>query len=159
LTSVLSSNHEYIEKTFIMPSELSRNLLKIKHGDGYCYFDEIGSPIVRYGEIGSSFENQQEVLLVQSKPFEKSIGESKYIPFWLCRVYRDSTPKAKEMFGSSLRLNFDKTFVIINKDGRLKEVELIEPINIDDSNKTTTKNKMILDLLYGDYSQIKEDDQ
>ena len=152
LTNILSSDHENIEKTFVMPSELSRELFEIKYGDGYSYYDHNDFLVAQYDEFGKSFENQQESLLVRSDIFRKSISKRKYIPFWLCRVHRDSTPKAKELFGSSLLDYYDKTIIVIDDTDGVKEIELVEPINLKDKTNISNDNKMFLDFVYGKYN-------
>lgn len=153
LTSVLSSHHEKTEKEFVMPSKIAREILHIKCGDGYYYYDEKDVQIARYCEIGHSMENQQEYLLVDSSEFDSSIDSIEYYPFWLCRTYRDSTPKAKEVFGSELVDHFDKSCIIINENGAIKEIELHEPKNLKSESKPSGDYNAVLKLLFERYNK------
>lgn len=152
LTSVLSSHHENTEKSFVMPCKFARELLQIKSGDGYNYNDENGNAIAIYNEVGGILEDQQETLLVCSRQFEEAIIGSDYLPFWLCRSYRDSTPKAREAFGSDLVDVFDKTTILISENGTIKEIELIDPSSIKNDCKPLVDDDVVLKLIYGRYN-------
>lgn len=129
ITGCTTSHAQDTERTFYMPSKLTRQLVGIDYGDGYQYLDESGAQIGRCTSAGENWKNQQSCLLLHSKPLEEAANDNRYVLFWLVRVQRGPTHRAYELLRDNIMYNTDRSFVVW-RDGEVykwKELKSIEP--------------------------------
>lgn len=141
IADCITTDSEQNEKIFYMPSQFSRELMGIKYGDGYEYYDEEGDTRCRYLEAGENWKTQQETVLIKSDIFESSIASTKYMPFWVFREFREATINAIKIYGSEIDIQFERTFLVWFEGQKCKYKELI---NLEPPESDTTSMEVIL---------------
>lgn len=129
ITECITSHAQDTERTFYIPSKMTRQLVGIDYGDGYQYLDESGAIIGRCTSAGENWKNQQSCLLLNSKTLEDAANDNRYVLFWLVRVQRGPTHRAYELFRDNIMYNTDRSFVVW-RDGEVfkrEELKRIEP--------------------------------
>lgn len=123
LVECLSADELKSEKRFTLPSKITRELSGIAYGDGYSYFDKEGNVIARYSSAGQSWKTYQDTLMINSVALKRGLDEQGYKLFWLYRVYREPSAKARERYKKILR-DTDKTYIVWIEGEEYKYKEL-----------------------------------
>lgn len=141
------------EKYFILPSNMLRNLTNIVYGDGFSYSDNNGSVVATFSDDGESWGTYQKNLMIKSNILNSELAKNKFKMFWLFRVYREPSPKARERYDKLMK-NSDRTYIIW-KSGNHFDFKQLFPMNRNDENTNVNyDNKSIL-IKYG----VLEDDE
>ena len=129
VTESTTSHAEDTERTFYLPSKLTRELVGVDYGDGYQYLNEGGDVIARCISAGENWKNQQKCLLLNSEILDKAISDNKYAIFWLLRVQRGPTHRAYELFRDKIMFNIDRSFLVWynGEEYKWEELKNIEP--------------------------------
>ncbi len=112
------------EKTFTLPSKLARKLTGIVYGDGFSYLDNNGNVIASYGSDGENWGTYQNTLMVKSDALNSGLEKANLRLFWLFRIYREPSPKAKERYEDIL-YSTDKTYFVWRNDKNFDYKELL----------------------------------
>lgn len=149
----LSADDAETEKYFMLPSKLARSLTGIVYGDGYSYSDKDGNTVARYSSDGEHWGNYQQTLFINNESLLKGLEASGYALFWLFRVYREPSMKARELY-TEIMQDKDTTFLVW-KEGeeyKYKELKVIQPIR-----ETQTKEiDDMLDSFFEEYALLDE---
>ena len=87
------------DHSFMIPTIFLRELCKIDYTDGFDYFDKSGKVLAKYYDNNELWRNSQKYLLVNENSFINGLDETRFKHFWLFRVYRTMSAKARERFG------------------------------------------------------------
>lgn len=94
-TTQYESKSDY---SFMIPTILLRDICKINYGDGFNYIDKDGVAIAKYYNNNECWGNSQKYLMVNKNSFKNGLEETGVKHFWLFRVYRTMSTKARERF-------------------------------------------------------------
>lgn len=134
LGECLSADELESEKSFTLPSKFTRELSGIIYGDGYSYVDEKGRIIARYSVAGENFGAYQDKLMIDNHILKKGLEEQNYKLFWLYRVYREPSLKARERYTDMMQ-DMDKIYVVWMEGKEYKYKELAWKVNdVEDQN-------------------------
>lgn len=125
----LSADELETEKSFTFPSRFTRELTGIVYGDGYTYSDCNGRVIANYSSDSENWGTQQNTLTIDADAIQKGLATNKYKMFWLYRLYREPSPKARERF-PDIQHSTDRTYLVW-KEGEVfksKELFLVQPV-------------------------------
>ena len=84
--------------SFMTPTIFLRELCKIDYTDGFNYFDKSGNVLATYYDNNELLHNSQKYLVVNENSFINGLDERGFKHFWLFRVYRTMSAKARERF-------------------------------------------------------------
>ena len=84
--------------SFMIPTIFLRELCKIDYNDGFNYFDKSGNILAKYYDNNEIWSNSQKYLVVNKDSFINGLDESTFKHFWLFRVHRTMSAKARERF-------------------------------------------------------------
>lgn len=150
VTECTTEHAEENESTFDLPSKMARELTGITYGDGYQYLNKDGKTIGKYISVCENWKNQQKYLLMDKGTLRDALDQNQYKMFWLFRVYRTPSNKAREAFGRNIMHSTDRSFVVWNNEDEYKYVELK---NID---SPRTDNKEYKSKIKEFFASIKE---
>lgn len=148
LGECLSASEFETEKYFTLPSKLARELIGIVYGDGFTYSDNSGNIIASYSSDGENFGTYQKILLVNTDALCRGLEQKNLKLFWLFRVYREPSAKARERYENIIH-SIDKTYFVW-KDGENYNYIKLLPIEFDRDNqnmKISSDAKLILEKL------------
>ena len=125
---ILSADELETERSFSLPSAFTRKICGIIYGNGFEYTDNEGKVVAKYTQNGENWGTQQNTLKIDTDILQKSLLANHYRMFWLCRVYREPSNKARERF-PSIQYSTDYTFVVWFENGDFKynKLEEIKP--------------------------------
>lgn len=107
----LSADELETERYFTLPSKLARKLTGIVYGDGFSYSDNNDNVIASYSNDGENWGTFQETLMVKSDVLNSGLDELDLKLFWLFRVYREPSPKARERYEGIMHSS-DRTYLV-----------------------------------------------
>lgn len=154
LGECLSASEFETEKYFTLPSKLARELMGIVYGDGFTYSDNSGNIIASYSSDGENFGTYQKTLLANADVLNRGLEHENLRLFWLFRVYREPSAKARERY-EKIKHSTDKTYFVWKDGGSYKYRELL-PIECNRNNqnmKVSSDYKSILEK----FSYLGED--
>lgn len=154
LEECLSADELETEKYFTLPSKLARKLMGIVYGDGFTYSDSRGNIIASYSSDGENFGTYQKTLLANADVLNRGLEHENSRLFWLFRVYREPSAKARERY-EKIKHSTDKTYFVWKDGGSYKYRELL-PIECNRNNqnmKVSSDYKSILEK----FSYLGED--
>lgn len=112
------------EKSFVFPSKLTRKLTNIVYGDGYSYRDYKGNSVAIFSCSGDKWGTYQETLMINCDRLCLGLDEQNLKMFWLFRMYRSPSSKARERF-DQIKHNTDRTFIVW-KEEKFRHKELLD---------------------------------
>lgn len=148
----LSADELETEKSFSFPSIFVREITGIVYGDGYSYSDNEGRVIANYSTDGENWGTHQNTLTIDADAMHIGLAANKYKMFWLYRLYKEPSPKARERF-PDIQHSTDRTYLVW-KEGevfRSKELLPVQPVrenvsvDIPDEIKALFKTYVITD--------------
>ena len=125
----LSADELETEKSFTFPSRFVREITGIVYGDGYSYSDNEGRAIANYSTDGENWGTHQNTLTIDADAMHIGLATNKYKMFWLYRLYKEPSPKARERF-PDIQHSTDRTYLVW-KDGEVfksKELLPVQPV-------------------------------
>ncbi len=149
----LSADEVETERFFTLPSRFVRLLTNIVYGDGYSYSDNEGNIIAKYSKAGENWGTYQKILLINNDLLIKRLNKQDYKLFWLFRIYREPSPKARERYAEIMH-STDRTYIIW-KEGELfkfKELLSIQPIR----NSERIKENFDINAILQEYGILDE---
>lgn len=105
------------DHSFMIPTIFLRELCKIDYTDGFDYFDKSGKVLAKYYDNNELWRNSQKYLLVNENSFINGLDETRFKHFWLFRVYRTMSAKARERFGDIWEEKSSTFFVLKDDTG------------------------------------------
>lgn len=133
------------EKYFTLPSKLARKLMGISYGDGFTYSDNRGNIIASYSSDGENWGTYQKTLVVNSDALNNGIKRMNLQLFWLFRVCREPSPKARERYDKIMNRT-DKTYFVWKEGENFNHRELL-PIEYDRNNQNEEISFDIISIL------------
>lgn len=112
---------EYGDVYYKMPSRIMREMLGICDGDGYKYYNSEKQLEAFYFEAGKKWYDSQSFLCVDGKKLPELLEHLNYKIFWIVRLLREATPKAREKYPNLYSQN-DKSWMVWFEDGVLKSI-------------------------------------
>lgn len=111
------------ERSFLIPSNVTRRLANIVYGDGFSYSDDKGNVIARFSENMENWNHNQKILMINQDSIKNGLDKSNLKLFWLFRIYRNPSSKARERFEKLIHSN-DRSFIVwkSNKGFEFKEI-------------------------------------
>lgn len=113
------------EKSFVFPSKLTRKLTNIVYGDGYSYRDYNGNSVAVFNSYGDKWGTYQETLMINSGRLCVGLDEHNLKMFWLFRVYRAPSSKARECY-DQIKHSTDRTFIVWKEEEKFRHKELFD---------------------------------
>lgn len=141
----LSANELETEKNFTFPSKFARDISGVVYGDGYIYSNPEGEVIANYSNDGEQWATYQTTLTIDATSIQNGLSANKYKMFWLFRLYREPSPKARERF-SDIQHSTDRTYLVWEDGNEYKSKELlpVQPIRENASVDIPDEIKAIL---------------
>ena len=146
------------EKSFVFPSKLTGNLTNIVYGDGYSYRDYKGNSVSIFSSSGDKWETYQETLVINSDKLCLGLNEHNLKMFWLFRVYRAPSSKARECY-DQIKHSTDRTFIVWKEKEKFRHKELFD-IEWEKNQQDIISNDEINSVLaeYGSFEENESDD-
>lgn len=121
------------ERCFILPSKITRAITNIEYGDGFSYVNSNGKMIASYSSDEEDFASIQRILKIRCDALKEGLDKENLKIFWLFRVSRSPSPKARERF-KDIMFDSDRTYLVWEHDNRYcyKTIQL-DPVNDSDS--------------------------
>lgn len=124
----LCSDELATERYFYLPSRLTRMITNIEYGNGFSYVNKEGKTVASYSADEKNFESIQRILRINGDYLNSSLEKENLKMFWLFRVCREPSPKARERYEKILR-DTDKTYLIWKDDENFH----FKPLSLEDS--------------------------
>ena len=99
------------ERCFILPSKITRAITNIEYGDGFSYVNSNGKIIASYSSDEEDFASIQRILKIKGDVLKQGLDKENLKIFWLFRVSRSPSPKARERF-KDIMFDDDKTYLV-----------------------------------------------
>lgn len=145
LQECLTADELETEKNFTLPSKLARELMGIAYGDGFAYSDNKGNIIACYSSDGENLGTYQKTLIVNSDALNNGLEKMNLRLFWLFRVYREPSLKARERYEKIMH-STDKTYFVWRNGEKFNYRELL-PIKYDIHKQKNGKSSDIISIL------------
>lgn len=145
------------EKSFVFPSKLTGNLTNIVYGDGYSYRDYNGNSVAVFNSYGDKWGTYQETLMINSGRLCVGLDEHNLKMFWLFRVYRAPSSKARECY-DQIKHSTDRTFIVWKEKEKFRHKELFDIEwfkNQQDIDLSDEINSVL--AKYGSFEEVTDD--
>lgn len=82
----------------VIPSKIMRTLLEINITDGFNYKDTSGRFIMFNSITGKKYNNEQNILYVESNKISESLKQKDYKMFWVVKVLREPSLEVRDKY-------------------------------------------------------------
>lgn len=106
-----------VERSFLLPSRITRQITNIKYGDGFSYLNDNGEMIASYSSDEENLESIQKILKIKSDDLYMGLEKENLKIFWLFRICRSPSYKARERF-KDIMFDNDRTYLVWEDNNR-----------------------------------------
>lgn len=100
-----------VERSFLLPSRITRQITNIKYGDGFSYLNDNGEMIASYSSDEENSESIQKILKIKSDDLYMGLEKENLKMFWLFHICRSPSYKARERF-KDVMFGDDRTYLV-----------------------------------------------
>lgn len=119
---------EFGDVYYKLPSRVIRELLDIRDGDGYKYYNTDQNLEAIYFEVGEKWYDSQSYLCVDREELLLQLEQHKFQIFWIVRLLRQPTSKSLEKY-PNLHIRNDKCWLVWFEDGEFRNEFFINQLD------------------------------
>ena len=120
VSEIYYSSPEKGEQSFILPSQMIRELTDIKKGDGK-YFYNLSGELIAFSSNDRAEIDMQEQLYIKKNYFENALKKKGMRPIWIVRLYRGPSSKILDVL-EEFSLNSYRMWLYWKEESEFKSI-------------------------------------